>query len=187
MDDLIFRRGQRDGAVGMAKFYLVRDDLALGVAPHKFEAAVRVECRTNVESFLGTEVPRAAGGRLSMDEHATTNRSKRSLVEVKQSLEVLPHGDPWVECRLLEEIEGKFRLGKEEVPKVLGKGWIHTGQDGNEVGFESSDDLLGPVATMHIRRDQLKLGLPGDGDGLFVGCTGLIVQDLELDRETPCR
>ncbi len=40
MDDLIFRLGRRDGAVGMAKFYRVRDDLALGVAPHKFEAAV---------------------------------------------------------------------------------------------------------------------------------------------------
>ena len=60
MDDFIFRRGRRDGAVGMAKFHRVRDDLALGVASHKFEAAVRVECRTNVESVLGTEVPRAA-------------------------------------------------------------------------------------------------------------------------------
>jgi hypothetical protein len=60
MDDFIFRRGRRDGAVGMAKFHRVRDDLALGVAPHKFEAAVGVKCRPNVESVLGSEVPRAA-------------------------------------------------------------------------------------------------------------------------------
>jgi hypothetical protein len=61
-----------------------------------------------------------------MDEHTTTNRSKRSLVEVKRSLEELPRGDPGVECRLSKEIEGKLCLGKEEVPKVWGKGWIHT-------------------------------------------------------------
>ena len=120
-----------------------------------------------------------------MDEHATAHRSKRHLVEVKWSLEVLPHGDPGFECHLSEEIEGKFCLGKEEVPKVWGKGWIHTGQDGYEVGFEGSDGPLSLVAAVHIRGDQLELGLPGDSDGLFVGCTGLIVQDLELDGETP--
>ena len=103
MDDLIFRRGQRDGAVGMAKFDRVRYDMALGVAQYKLEAAVRVKCRTNVEAVLGTEVPRAAVGWFSMDEHTTADRSK---VEVKWSLEVLPRGDPGVECNLSEEIEG---------------------------------------------------------------------------------
>jgi hypothetical protein len=117
-----------------------------------------------------------------MSTRQPTGPSGVSLVEVKRSLEVLPRGDPGVECQLSEEIEGKFHLGKEEVPKVWGKCWIHTGQDGYEVGFESSDGSFGPVATMHIRRDQLKLGLPGDSDSLFVGCTGLIVQDLEIDR-----
>ncbi len=34
---------------------------------------------------------------------------------------------------------------------------------------------------MHIRRDQMKLGLPGKGDGVLVGRTGLVVQDLEID------
>jgi hypothetical protein len=57
-----------------------------------------------------------------MDEHTTTNWSKRSLVEVKWSLEVFPHGDPGVESQLSEEIEGTLCLGKEEVPKVWGKG-----------------------------------------------------------------
>jgi hypothetical protein len=134
----------------MAKFNRVRDDLALGVAPYKLEAVVRVECRTNVEIILGTEVPRAAVGWFSMNEHATAHWSKQHLVEVKRSLEVLPRGDPEVECRLSEEIEGKFCLGKEEVPKVWGKGWIHPGQDGDEVGFEGSDGPLGAVAAVHI-------------------------------------
>jgi hypothetical protein len=98
-----------------------------------------------------------------MDEHTTTNRSKWSLVEVKWSLEVLPRGDSGVESRLSEEIKGKLCLGKEEVPKVWGKGWIHTSKDGKEVGFERPDGTLSSVSAMHVRRYQLKLGLPGDG------------------------
>jgi hypothetical protein len=49
---------------------------------------------------------------------------------------LLKSNGPWKysHAEILEEIEGKFRLGKEEAPKVWGKGWIHTGQDGNEVG-----------------------------------------------------
>jgi len=122
-----------------------------------------------------------------MDEHTTTDWSKRSFVEVKWSLEVLPRGDPGVESRLSEEIEGKLCLGKEEVPKVWGKGWIDTGKDGKEVGLERSDSSLCSVAAMHIRRYQLKLGLPGDGDGVLVGRTGLIVQDLEVNSESSRR
>jgi hypothetical protein len=120
-----------------------------------------------------------------MDEHMTTNWSKRSLVEVKWSLEVLPHGDRGVESRPSEEIEGKLCLGKEEVPKVWGKGWIHTGKNGKEVGLQRSDSTFSSVSAMHIWRYQLKLGLPGDGDGVLVGRTGLIVKDLKVDRESP--
>jgi hypothetical protein len=42
---------------------------------------------------------------------------------------------------------------------------------------------------MHIRRDQLKLGLPGKGDGVLVGRTGLIVQvwrSTERHHQTRC-
>jgi hypothetical protein len=40
MNDLVFRRGQWDGPVGMVKFYSVGNDLALGVTRHKVEATV---------------------------------------------------------------------------------------------------------------------------------------------------
>ncbi len=47
--------------------------------------------------------------------------------------------------------------------------------------FEGLDGTLSPIVTMHIWGHQLKLGLPGDGDGVLVGCTSLVVQDLEIN------
>ncbi len=47
------------------------------------------------------------------------------------------------------------------------------------MGLERSDCLLSTVPAMYIRRYQLKLGLPGKGDGMLVSRTGLVVQDLE--------
>ncbi len=49
------------------------------------------------------------------------------------------------------------------------------------MGLERSDCLLSTVPGMHIQRDQLKLGLPGKGDGVLAGHTGLVVQDLEIN------
>ncbi len=111
----------------------------------------------------------------------TPNRTKRGMVEIKRALEVFSRGDPGFKSRLLKEIEGELSLGKEEVPKVRGKGWIYTSQDGKEVGLERSDCSHSTVPAMHIRKDQMKLGLPGEGGGVLVGRTGLIVQDLEID------
>jgi hypothetical protein len=86
-------------------------------------------------------------------EHTTPNRTKWGLVEIKRALEAFPCRDPGVESRLLKEIKGELSLGKEEVPKLRGKGWIYTSQDGQEVGLECSDCLLSTVLAMHIRRD----------------------------------
>ena len=47
--------------------------------------------------------------------------------------------------------------------------------------FEGPDGPLSPIATMHIWGHQLKLGLPGDGDGVLVGRISLVVQDLEIN------
>ncbi len=66
-------------------------------------------------------------------------------------------------------------------PKDRGKGCIHTGKDGKKVVFEGPDGPLSPIATMHIWGHQLKLGSPGDGDGVLVGRTSLVVQDLEIN------
>ena len=73
MNDSVFGRRSRDGQVGMVKFDCVGDDLALGVCIDKLEAAVGIHGRTNVESILGTKIPRASGCRFGMDEDPTTN------------------------------------------------------------------------------------------------------------------
>ncbi len=50
--------------------------------------------------------------------------------------------------------------------------------------LESPDCTLSPVAMMHVWGYQLKLGLPGDSDGMLLGYTSLIVEDLEIDCKT---
>ncbi len=116
-----------------------------------------------------------------MYEQTASNRTKQGFVKIKRALEVFPCKDLGVEGRLSKEIEGELSLGKEEVPKVWGRGWIYTSQDGQKVVLERSDCTLSMVLVMHISRDQLKLGLPGKGDGVLVGRTGLVVQDLEIN------
>jgi hypothetical protein len=60
-----------------------------------------------------------------MDEDRTINWAEQYLVEVKKTLEELPHTDPWVERCLSKKIEGEFGLWKEKIPKVqgIGKRW----------------------------------------------------------------
>ena len=67
----------------MAEFDRVRDDLALGVCIDQLEAAVGVHGWTNVESILGTKVPRASGCRFGMYEDPTTNWTQRRLIEIE--------------------------------------------------------------------------------------------------------
>jgi hypothetical protein len=99
MDDLIFRGLRRHSDV-VPKFNHVGDDLAFGVQLDKLEAPVRIQGRTNVEAFLSTEVPRATGARLSMNEYTTTNWPERSLVKSEGALKVFPCRDPRVEVSL---------------------------------------------------------------------------------------
>ena len=73
VNDSVFCRRSRDGKVGMAEFYRVGDDLALGVCIDKLEAAVGIHGWTNVEAILGPKIPRASGCWFGMDEDATTN------------------------------------------------------------------------------------------------------------------
>ncbi len=93
MDDLVLCRGRGDSVVGMTEFNCVRDGLALGVAFDQLEAAIQVQGGPNVEAFLGTVVPRMTGGRLGMDQDASTHWSERGLVEINGAIEELPHGD----------------------------------------------------------------------------------------------
>jgi hypothetical protein len=63
----------------------------------------------------------------------------------------------------------------------MGEGLVHTCKDEVEVVLESSDGAFCTIATMHLWGHQLKLGLPCEHDGLLVGSTGLIVEDLEIN------
>ena len=102
----------------MAEFHRVGDDLAFGVSIDQLKAAVGIHGRTNVKTILGTKIPRASGCRFGMDEDPTTNWTQRRLVEIEGPLEEFPSTDPRVQSGLPEKIEGKFGLGKKEIPQV---------------------------------------------------------------------
>ncbi len=84
----------------MMEFNSVCNDLAFGITFNQLEAAIQFHGWPNVEAFLGTVVPRAPGGRLGMDKDATSHRSKRGLVEIKEAVEELSRRDWRVEGSL---------------------------------------------------------------------------------------
>ncbi len=95
----------------------------------------------------------------------------------------IPCTDPRVERGLLEKIEGKFSLREKEVPKVRWKGCINAGQDCQEVVFEHANDMLCPIAAMHVWMDKLEGGIPFEGDCFFISRAGFVIQDLEINEE----
>jgi hypothetical protein len=168
----------------MAEFDCVGDDLALGVCIDKLEAAVGIHGWTNVESILGTKIPRASGCRFGMDEHPTTNWTQRRLVEIEWPLKEFPSTDPRVQSGLPKKIEGKFGLWEKEIPQIRWKSGIDPCQDCQEVVLEGANGALRTITTMHIRGDELEFGVPLEGDGFFVRHAGFVIQDLEINGET---
>ena len=49
------------------------------------------------------------------------------------------------------------------------------------MSLESPDSLLSLIVVIHICGHELKLDLPGDSDGMLVGRTSLVVEDLEIN------
>ncbi len=47
--------------------------------------------------------------------------------------------------------------------------------------------MLHLIAVVHVRRDELKLGIPLEGDGFLISGAGFIVQDLEVNSEAASR
>jgi hypothetical protein len=170
----------------MAEFDCVGDDLALGVCIDKLEAAVGIHCWPNVESILGTKIPRPSGCRFGMDEHPTTNWAQRRLIEIERPLKEFPCTDPRVQSCLPKKIEGKFGLWEKEIPQVRRKSGIHPCQDCQEVVLEGTNGALRPITAMHVRGDELEFGVPLEGDGFFVRRACFVIQDLEINRETSC-
>ena len=51
--------------------------------------------------------------------------------------------------------------------------------------LEGANGPLCPIVAMHARGNKLKVGIPLEGDGFFVGRAGFVIQDLEIYGETP--
>jgi hypothetical protein len=107
------------------------------------------------------------------------------LVEIKGPLKELPCTDSRVERGLSKEIEGEFCLWEQEIPKIRWICSIDAGQDCQEVVLEGANGPLCPIAVMHGRGNKLEGGLPLEGDSFFVGRAGFVIQDLEINGETP--
>jgi hypothetical protein len=121
-----------------------------------------------------------------MDEDATTNWTKWSLVEVEGTLEIFPCTNPWVEHGLREKIEGEFSLWQKKVPEVRWKCKVDAGQNCKEVVLERANSALSLVLGMHVRWDKLEFCIPFEGDCFLVCRAGLVVKNLEVPQETPC-
>jgi hypothetical protein len=90
-----------------------------------------------------------------------------------------------VERGLSKEVEGEFGLWEQETPKIGWKCRINAGQDCQEVVLEGANGPLCPIAAMHVRGNKLDGGLPLEGDSFFVCQAGFVIQDLEINGETP--
>ena len=86
-----------------------------------------------------------------MDQDATSHLSAWGLVEIKGAVKELPRGDPRIEGSPSQKIESELSLWKEDVPKVWGKGQIHSGHNGKEVVLESLNCALSMVTAIHVR------------------------------------
>ncbi len=51
--------------------------------------------------------------------------------------------------------------------------------------LERANGAFCPIAAMHVRRDELKSGIPYEGDSFFIGGAGFVIQDLEINGEPP--
>ncbi len=52
--------------------------------------------------------------------------------------------------------------------------------------LECVNGVFRPIAANHVWRDELESGTSFEGDCFFIGGAGLVIQDLEINREPPC-
>ncbi len=50
--------------------------------------------------------------------------------------------------------------------------------------LEHANGAFRLIVTMHVLRDELESGVPLEGDCLFIGGAGFVVQELEISRES---
>jgi hypothetical protein len=51
--------------------------------------------------------------------------------------------------------------------------------------LEHANGALHPIAAMNVWRDKLEGGVPLEGDCFFIGGAGFVIQDLEINGESP--
>jgi hypothetical protein len=78
-------------------------------------------------------------------------------------------------------------MWEQQVAEVWEKSGINALQDQQEVVLECANSALCLIAAVHVRRNELKLGIPLEGDGFLISGAGFIVQDLEVDSKATGR
>ena len=77
-------------------------------------------------------------------------------------------------------------MRQELVPEVVGEGFADAGQNGEEVGFESLDGMLGKAVAMNVWRHELVGSFPNICDGTNELCASFIVEDMVTYSELTC-
>ena len=113
------------------------------------EAAVVVECGSNVEALATAEVPRPRCSWLVMDYDRAAHGSHGGGVEVKRAVVVFPGRDGRCNIGLAKEVQGEFCLGQQTVPQEVGKVIRDSCQNGEEVCLERADGMFSDVAAVN--------------------------------------
>ncbi len=87
-----------------------------------------------------------------MDEDTAAGWAERGGIETKGAKQGFPSRAGGIAVGA-EQIEGKFRLGQEQVPTIPGEVGISASQQGQEVVFEGADGSFGLVPAVNVWRD----------------------------------
>ncbi len=141
----------RDGEVVMTEVDSVGDAEGLGFGINDAMAAVMLQGDANIESVRAAEIPCAASGWLVVGDDRAAKWEERGGIVVEGAIEVFPGGHAWCD------------------------------NDGKEVGLEGLNGLLGSIAMMYVRRDELVPDLPLVHYGGLEFGADFIVKDLEIN------
>ena len=90
------------------------------------EAAVVLECGSNVEPLAAAEVPSFVDVRLGVNYDGASSRSYKCGVEVEGTKEVLPRGHCRCNIGFIEEVECELGLGEELIPEKVRERVVNT-------------------------------------------------------------
>ncbi len=112
----------RDGEVVMMEVDSIGDAERLGFGIDDGMAVVMLQGDNTIESVRAAEVPGAASGWLIVGDDRAAKWEERGGIVVEGAIEVFPGRHAWCDEGLVEEVECRLCLWKEQVPKVMGEG-----------------------------------------------------------------